>query len=124
LRLINRNSAAQESGDHLARRAHGLSDRFARHRATHANDDIELLDRRSGCAHALAQAPTQSVAVHRARHDLAPDDVADAAGILRSGRGDQLDKVRIEAGTNPENGFERGGAAQPIVPAPCAAGRR
>jgi hypothetical protein len=35
-----------------------------------------------------------------------------------------LDEVRVEAGADPENGLERGGAAQPIVPAPCAARNR
>jgi len=120
----NGNIAPKESADHLARRAHRLTDRLARHGPAHPNDDVELLDRGPCGAHALAQAPSQSIAVHGAWHRLAADDVAHAAGILRGGGGDQLDEVRVEAGADPENGLERGGAAQPIVPAPCAARNR
>ena len=79
-----------------------------------AKDDVETFDRRARCAHVLAQPAAQPVAVDGARHRLAPDDIADAAGILRGGRGDQLQEMRVVANAELENRFERARAAQPV----------
>ena len=89
----------------------------------HAQDDVEALDRRPGCPHAFAQPAPQPVAVHGARHGLAADDVTNPAGILRSGRGDQLQEMRVVANAELEQRFECACAAQPVADAaasePC-----
>ena len=63
----------------------------------YAKNDVEALDCRTRDPDAFAQPPAQAVAIDGARHRLASDHVADAAWVLRSGRGDQLQEARVVA---------------------------
>jgi hypothetical protein len=123
-RRVAGNGARQELRKQRAALPDGIGNGLARDEAARPNDDVELLDRRPGSAHAFPQTPAESVAIHRARHGLPPDHVADATGILRSGRGNQLEEMSVEPNTDPKNRFESGCAPQTMARAPleCNAG--
>ena len=74
-------------------------------------------------AHAFAQPAAQAIAIDGAPHHLATDDIADAAGGLRGGRGDQLQEMRVVPDAALEQRFEGARAAQPISER-CRAGGR
>jgi hypothetical protein len=90
----------------------------------YAKNDVEALDCRTRDPDAFAQPPAQAIAIDGARHRLASDHVADAAWVLRSGRGDQLQEARVVARAVRVDRFKRAGAAQPVAGTAASRARR